>query len=206
MLVFCCTWKKVAGIKDKILIHFKSRRLQLALIMFVPLGLVMDLVHEGGHVLWGALMGGELSYMKVAFFELYPKFALTSNFELGYVSMSGLNTPFENGLFLLGGSLTTMIWAWIICPILMLRRWGSKWRLLLLELGMLGLLDMPLYVFLPQIGLKHWFLIGGSIPEPLVGIRQMGIPDTVFYLGLFASTAALAFFYWLIIKRKHPFY
>jgi hypothetical protein len=54
-------------------VHVDSEVLVLLAILFLPLGFVMDLAHEFGHVLWGIAVGGELVYLKIAFFEIYPK-------------------------------------------------------------------------------------------------------------------------------------
>lgn len=35
-------------------------------------------------------MGGNLAYMKIAYLEIYPRLAITSNFELGVARVDGL--------------------------------------------------------------------------------------------------------------------
>lgn len=161
--------------------------------LFVPLGFVMDFIHEFGHVMWGIAAGGKLTYMKIAFFEIYPTFGITSQFRLGFVEVEGLTTGFKYGLFLLGGSLTTNIVAWLLAPLLLRTRFGYKTKIALRIFGLFGLLDLPLYVVLPQIGLQHWIFLGGYQPEPLVGARKMGMPDPAFYLIVILSTLGLYF-------------
>ncbi len=167
----------------------------LPLVLFIPLGLVMDFVHEFGHALWGTAMGGRLAYMKIAYIEIFPRLALTSEFILGYTRVEGLGTEFANGLFLLGGSMTTNIFSWLLILILIRTKLGSKTQVALRILGLLGLLDLPFYVIFPQIGLQHWVFLGGDIPEPLIGARKMGIPDPAFYTITVLTTLGLLFLY-----------
>ena len=172
----------------------RYKKLILPLVLFIPLGLVMDFVHEFGHAVWGVAAGGRLAYIKVAYLEIYPRLALTPNFALGLVRVDGL-TGFTHGLFLLGGSVTTNIVSWLLALILLKSKLGSRMRVGLMILGLFGLLDLPLYVLLPQIGLQHWIFLGGGVPEPLIGAREIGMPDPVFYALTLFSTLGLALLY-----------
>lgn len=167
----------------------------LSLVLFIPVGLITDVIHELGHAIWGISVGGRLTYLKVAFLEVYPRLALTSDFQLGLVKIEGLTTEFAYGLMLLGGSLTTNIASWLLALVLLRMNLGYKTRLGLRIMGVLGLLDLPFYVILPQIGLRHWVFLGGKTPEPLIGARKMGIPDPVFYAAVILVTLGLAFLY-----------
>ena len=178
----------------KLRVGFRYREFLLPLVLFIPLGLVMDFVHEFGHALWGIALGGRFTYMKIAYFEIYPRLAMTSQFCLGQVVVRGL-TEFEYGLFLLGGSLTTNVVSWLLALILLKTKLGHKTQVALKILGLFGFLDLPFYVFLPQIGLRHWIFLGGDRPEPLLGARNMGIPDPVFYIIIVLSTLSLIFLY-----------
>jgi hypothetical protein len=171
------------------------RRLLLPLALLIPLGLVMDLVHELGHAIWAVALGGRLTYMKIAYLEIYPKLALTPDFALGYVKVEGLATEVAHGLFLLGGSVTSNTVAWLLALILLRMRLGSAVRVVLRVLGFFGLLDLPFYVLLPQIGLRHWFFLGGEMPEPLMGARSIGIPGPAFYMMVLLSTLGLVILY-----------
>lgn len=186
----------------KLGIGFKYRELFLLLVLFILLGLVMDFVHESGHVLWGIAVGGRLTYMKIAYFEIYPQFTITPQFCLGYVEVAGLLTEFEHGLFLLGGSLTTNIISWLLALILLKAKLRYRTRVALKILGLFGLLDLPFYVLFPQIGLRHWIIIGGNTPEPLLGARNTGIPDPVFYVMTVLTTLGLAFIYFKTLWEK----
>jgi len=177
-------------------VGFKYEMLLLPLVLFIPLGLVMDFVHESGHALWGTATGGRLTYMKVTYLEIYPRLALTPQFELGKVQVvwDGPGpTYFQYGLFLLGGSLMTNIVSWLLALILLWTRLGHKTQVALRLLGIFGLLDLPLYVLFPQIGLRHWIFLGGCQPEPLLGARMMEIPDVAFYVIVGLTTLGLIF-------------
>jgi len=186
----------------KLRVGFKYRDFFLLLVLFILLGLVMDFVHESGHALWGIAVGGRLTYMKIAYFEIYPRFTITPQFCLGYVEVAGLLTDFERGLFLLGGSLTTNIISWFLALILLKAKLQCRTRVALKILGLFGLLDLPFYVLFPQIGLRHWIFLGGNTPEPLLGARNIGIPDPVFYVMTVLTTLGLAFIYFETLWEK----
>ena len=189
----------------KLRIGFKYETLLLPLVLFIPLSLVMDFVHEFGHAMWGVATGGRLTYMKITYFEIYPRLAITPQFDLGevHVIWAGQSLPaFEYGLFLLGGSLTTNIVSWLLALILLKISFGFKTKIALRILGLFGLLDLPLYVLFPQIGLHHWIFLGGCQPEPLIGARKMGIPDSAFCIMVVLSTLGLLFFYFKPFWKK----
>jgi hypothetical protein len=181
---------------------FKYKEFFFPLVLFIPLGLVMDFVHEFGHALWGIAVGGRLTYMKIAYFEIYPQFSLTSTFVLGFARVEGLTTEFASGLMSLGGSLTTNIVSWLLALILLKTKFGYKTQVALKILGLFGLLDLPFYVLFPQIGLRHWIFLGGDTPEPLLGARNIGIPDPVFYITTALTNLGLAFLYFKTLREK----
>jgi len=167
------------------------KRLSWLVFLILILGLLMIFVHELGHVIWGAAAGGTLSRVQIAFFQLFPKVAVTSQFCLGSVEMNGLISSAQTGLFLLGGSTTTNVLSWLLSPLTFTRRLSSGRRRAVKIVGTFGLLDLPLYVALPQFGLQHWIVLGGSRPEPLVGARMLGIDDPVFVVLVVFTTFGL---------------
>ncbi len=162
--------------------RFPYKQFLLWFVLSLPVGFLMDLVHEGGHALWGTLQGGTLTYLQIAVFQLYPRLAFAPDFRLGYTVVEGLSTPFSRGVFLVGGSVTTHVASWLLVPLLRRQHLGYRTRISVWTLGLFGLLDLPFYVFFPQIGLKHWIVVGGSLAEPLLGARLIGLPDPLFYL------------------------
>ena len=167
------------------------------LALFIPLGLVMDFVHESGHAMWGTAVGGRLTYMQIAYVIIYPRLAVTTHFQLGLARVDGLTYgSFACGLMLLGGSMTTNIASWLLALILLKTSLGNKTQVALKVLGLFGILDLPFYVVFPQMGLGHWIFFGGGCgPEPLNGARMMGIPDPAFYLMVALSTLGLVSLY-----------
>ncbi|MFB0505038.1 MAG: hypothetical protein ACETWE_14565 [Candidatus Bathyarchaeia archaeon] len=178
------------------------RTLFKILILFVPLGLAMDLVHECGHAVWGIAVGGRLTYMKIAYLEIYPQLAITPNFELGLARVDGLKTDFAHGVTLIGGSMTTNIASWLLVLVMLGAKLGSNTQPVLKIVGLFGLLDLPFYVVFPQIGLRHWIFLGGHTPEPLTGSRMLGVPDPVFYTVVFLTTLGLTFLYFESLREK----
>ena len=186
----------------KLRVGFKYETLLLPLVLFIPLGLVMDFVHEFGHAMWGTAVGGRLTYMKIAYFEIYPRLAITPQFQLGLVEVTGFPTEFASGVMRLGGSLTTNIVSWVLALFLLKMSLGYKKQVALRILGLFGLLDLPIYVLFPQIGLRHWIFLGGRQPEPLIGARKMGIPDPAFYMMVILTTLGLIFLYFKPLWEK----
>lgn len=174
---------------------FYKKKLILILTLLVPLGLQMGLIHEAGHALCGITLGGTLSHMQIAWFTLYPNPGIASQFKLGEVIVTGLSTPTQEGSFLLAGSVATNIVAWLIAILINAGNLGTRTGFALRTLGVIGLLDLPLYTFLPLIGLRHWILLGNNQPEPLIGARELGIPDLLFFPLVIALTVALVFVY-----------
>lgn len=160
--------------------------------LLIPFSLIMCFLHELGHAFWGTVVGGKLSYLQVMYLIVYPKLAFTSHFHLGLARVEGLTYgSFEYGLFLLGGSLTTNLVSWIVAIVLLLTNFNERIKIALKSFGLWGILDMPFYVLFPQLGLSHWIIIGGCIPEPLIGARMMSVPDIIFYLLVILSTFGL---------------
>jgi hypothetical protein len=199
-LVLLFLWKFLF---PKLGISTSYKTFLLSASLFIPLGVVMDFVHEFGHALWGTIMGGTITYMQIAYFQIFPQIAITPHFVLGLTMIEGLTygSP-AYGVMLLGGSMTTNIVSWIIALILLKTSFGNKKQAALKILGLLGMADLPFYVIFPQIGLSHWIFLGGNTPEPLIGARMIGIFDVVFYIFIAASTFGLILLYFKSLREK----
>lgn len=199
-LVLLFLWKFLF---PKLGISTSYKTFLLSASLFIPLGIVMDFVHEFGHALWGTIMGGTITYMQIAYFQIFPQIAITPHFVLGLTMIEGLTygSP-AYGVMLLGGSMTTNIVSWIIALILLKTSFGNKKQAALKILGLLGMADLPFYVIFPQIGLSHWIFLGGNTPEPLIGARIMGVLDVVFYIFIAASTFGLILLYFRSLREK----
>ena len=199
-LVLLFLWKFLF---PKLGISTSYKTFLLSASLFIPLGIVMDFVHEFGHALWGTIMGGTITYMQIAYFQIFPQIAITPHFVLGLTMIEGLTygSP-AYGVMLLGGSMTTNIVSWIIALILLKTSFGNKKQAALKILGLLGMADLPFYVIFPQIGLSHWIFLGGNTPEPLIGARMIGVLDVVFYIFIAASTFGLILLYLRSLGEK----
>jgi hypothetical protein len=187
LLLDMIVWSGVSYVVTFLILSRNQRTLRtidrsvIILPLFVVLGgFVMAVIHELGHAVWGTVLGGHLTFMQVAFFELYPHLAVTSDFIVGIVRIQGLVNE-AYGVFLLGGSVTTNMVAWLLPWILQQRQCDKHSRWMLQINSIYGLLDLPFYVIWPQLGLRHWVILGGDSPEPLIGARLVGIPVGVFY-------------------------
>ena len=172
-----------------------NRRFVYSAALLMPMGLLIGLIHELGHVLAGTALGGTIAYLQVGFVELYPKLTIASQFKLGSVIVTGLPSPTQQGLLLLAGSLSSTIAALTIGVLLYTRKMDYRSTYYLKIIGILGLLDLPFYATFSSMGLRHWILFGETQPEPLIGARQIGIPDPIFYLAVAAITFALILLY-----------
>jgi hypothetical protein len=190
-----------------------NKRFVYSAALLMPMGLLIGLIHELGHALAGTALGGTLSYLQLGFVELYPKLTIASQFKLGSVIVTGLPSPTQQGLLLIAGSLSSTIAALTIGVLLYTRKMDCRSTYYLKIIGILGLLDLPFYATFSSMGLRHWILLGETQPEPLIGARQMGIPDPIFYLAVAAITFALILLYskksrtltlkWLEITKKN---
>jgi len=178
-------------------IDVNQSTLLLLIFLLIPIGLIMDFVHESGHALWATTAGGRLVYMKIAYLEIYPRLAITPEFQLGLTSIEGIAYgSAAYGLMLLGGSMTTNIASWTLALILFRGDLPRNVQVMLKFLGLFGFLDLPFYIIFPQLGLYHWIFLGGGCgPEPLIGARMVGIPDPIFYLVVVISTLGQVFLY-----------
>jgi len=177
-------------------ISFDSKKSLLPLVLFIPFGLLMDVIHELGHGVWGTLVGGRLTQIQIAYFIMYPSLAVTPEFRLGAAGVEGLPYgSFAYGFMLLGGSMATNIASWIIAIVLFKMSLNNRVQDALRVFGLFGILDLPFYIVFPQMGLCHWIFLGGCGAEPLNGTRMMGIPDFAFYLAVVISVFGLIFLY-----------
>ena len=189
--VIACFVLKRLGMKGEIAVPYRT--LVLPLVLLIPFGLAMCLIHEVGHGLWGTLAGGRLLYIQVAYVIIDPYgIRCSPHFQLGAAAVDGLTYGSSGyGLMLLGGSMMTSIAAWVLGLVLLKINVSSRTQVALKVFSLWGILDLPFYVVFPQMGLGHWIVFGGRGPEPLTGARMMGVPDAVFYLVVVLSTIGL---------------
>jgi hypothetical protein len=169
-------------------------------------------VHELGHGLTTLALGGE-------FHALYawpgvqvwphPGRRLTQ-LQMSNIGLVHLDFPTEweddgwqEGLIGLMGSGSNLIAAALaLATLWAFRPRGGLFYLLAAE--SLMFLDILLYTFLPLVGLRHFFIVGGAYPEPLVSARMLGIPGWAFMPGILTISALLAVgFVKIILGAKH---
>ncbi|MEJ2242704.1 MAG: M50 family metallopeptidase, partial [Candidatus Bathyarchaeota archaeon] len=168
-----------------------NKKFILIMALLIPLGLLTALIHEIGHAFWGTAIGGTISQMQIGYIVIYPKLEIVSQFKLGSTIITGLSTSFQHGLFLLAGSLTTNIAAWLILLLINTRKLGIHTKVSFKILGYFGVFDLPFYIIFPILGLRHWILFGETQPEPLIGARELGIPETGFFVLVLIITLIL---------------
>lgn len=163
-------------------------------------GVLSFFVHELGHGLTTLALGGEFHALYVwPGIEIWPDPGqrLTAR-RMSNIGLVHLDFPSEwvedgwqEGLIGLMGSGSNLAAAALALLALRALR-PTGWRFLLLTAESLMFLDILLYTFLPLIGLRHFFLIGGSHPEPLESALMLGIPAWAFMLGVLFISAILA--------------
>jgi hypothetical protein len=171
-----------------------GRSLWLSLLVFVLLlALVMvlsTLIHELGHGLTAEALGGEFISIDVyPGFQIWPDFG--KPFEGGWDHQIALmyyrygpswqDGNWRDGLVQLMGSGINLLLATFALVLLRVFRPKGLFKLLLAAEALM-VFDIVFYTFLPLIGLRHLFFIGGANPEPLGGALKMGIPQPVFLL------------------------
>jgi hypothetical protein len=164
-----------------------ANRLKWAIIAF-GIALFGLLMHEFGHAIVICIFGGRIT--KVVFIsgiQVYPYFSMVEwNGLFGYLDYK---TPSEivhskiNGLIYFMGSGATALSALAISLVLQFCFEGT-WRKTLLLLAGLWPLDIITYSIFPILGLPHWIILGGRLPEPLHGAIRMGVSATGYYLFL----------------------
>jgi hypothetical protein len=153
----------------------------LVVLYLVLLGPIGTLVHEGGHAAGVVCGGAHVTRVGLGFgLVLYPELAWEGwRPYFGWVEWDGDLSPRAHGAMLLAGSGTTAAVALLASLLLAGIRQVGPVTHVLRALSLLHL-DGLTYTFLPQWGLRHWGPLGGDTPEPLVGARALGLPETGF--------------------------
>lgn len=163
-------------------------------------GILSFFVHELGHGLATLALGGKFHALYVwPGIEIWPDPGqrLTTR-QMSNIGLVHLDFPSEwaengwqEGLIGLMGSGSNLIAAAL--ALLALRALHpTGWPFLLLKAESLMFLDILLYTFLPLVGLRHFFFIGGSHPEPLESALMLGIPAWFFMLAVLLLSALLS--------------
>lgn len=104
---------------------------------------------------------------------------------------------------MMAGSTATLVVALIIALVLpRLSNTGLRWAAT--ALGLVCLADLPFYVFLPQLGIRHWILYGGRDSEPLMAASLAGIPRGVFEISVAVVVAMVLVLYARALSKRSP--
>ena len=182
--------------------------LRLILMFFVALGLVGIVglfVHELGHGITAEVLGGEFRGLYVMpGVQVWPHPGQSyAKAWPGYVGLADLKIDgWQAGVVDLMGSGSNLLVAALALGALWMFR-PHEWSRRLLVAEALMFVDLLFYTFLPQIGLRHFFFIGGDYAEPLEGAVRLGVPAWAFML-LVALVSALMT--WGLVKfvRSNP--
>lgn len=166
----------------------------LLLFLIVILSSFNLLLHEFGHCLTLDIVGGRCGGVYVLpGVQVWPLSEFGTAAEEPWDNYFGRTVyaepapgPFEEGLVSLMGSGSVAIistFALLALGIIKLKGWPG----VILLIQSLFFLDIVTYTILPHFfGLRHFFLWGGTTPEPLDGAILMEIPEDYFILGVVA--------------------
>jgi hypothetical protein len=165
--------------------------LRSSLVFLLVLGLVSLLnllVHEFGHCLTMDAVGGECGGVYVyPGVKIFPLNELGQKYDGPWPNAIGATTyasppPTEGarGIVSLIGSGSVAILSLLALLALYVFHPRGGMRTVLLAQSIM-FLDLLTYTILPRwFGLPHFFVLGGTEPEPLNGAIQMGISESVF--------------------------
>ena len=165
----------------------------LFLLVFMVVAVLNLLLHEVGHCITMIAVGGGCEGMYVySGIQIYPLSEFGQEYGEGWpqealgaaVSAGSAPSEWAGGLISLMGSGTTAILSFLaLIGLYLFRPRGGRRRLVVAQ--SLMFLDLLTYTILPHwFGLPHFFVIGGTRPEPLNGALQMGISETAFVAGV----------------------
>lgn len=177
-------------------------------VLFCSLTFAGVIVHEIGHAVSAEWVGGEFVALYITpGVELFPDFGAAFPHEWQeWVAITAFNPgpawrAYDFGFVGLMGCGFTMTVALIANVLLWWLRpkfWLVRDTLVIVSFYFL---DMLTYTIIPSLGFRHWVVIGGSTAEPLVGARQMDIPDLMYFTLLFATCAGLCVSLWRYARR-----
>ena len=162
-----------------------------SLVFLIVLGLVAFLnllVHEFGHCLTINAVGGECGGVYVyPGVKIFPLNELGQKYDKAWEGAIGLTnyaspppTERARGIVSLMGSGSVAILSLLALVTLYVFHPHKGMRTLLLAQSIM-FLDLLTYTILPRwFGLPHFFIVGGTDPEPLDGAVQMGVPESTF--------------------------
>jgi hypothetical protein len=189
--------------REKTMRAFRNHLRTIA-VFLVTLGMVWivaSFVHELSHGLTAQVLGGKFNWLYVwPGIQVWPHPGQpydgewgTSIAKLAYTTGQGWGSDsWQDGLVRLMGSGTNLLLAALaLASLWLFRPQGWPRRLLIAETLMLE--DILLYTIPPELfGLPHYFIFGGSKPEPVDGAELLGCPRWVFVILIVLVSALMA--------------
>lgn len=144
-------------------------------------------MHELGHGLTALMLGGKIHAL-----YLWPGAQIWPGWDwpthphyTGFVAAISFSDAsdwqaalWKPGLVVLMGSGANLMLAFLAVSMLEYRRSAGLLKYFLVALSLL-FLDIFCYTFLPLVGLRHFIMLGGAYPEPLIGARLLGVSDVI---------------------------
>src|SRR5262245_53216096 len=147
-----------------------ARKILVYLITFCVIAILRLLAHETGHLLSVIILGGKINLIAIMpGIRLYPTLGLQTWEGWGAIVDYSLNngTPFKAGFIAFVGSGGTAILGYIAIAVLLAKKPNGLAQFAWLTAALLCVWDIIAYSVFPELGLRHWILIGQRTPEPL---------------------------------------
>ena len=155
-------------------------------------------IHEAAH--WAVVLaqGGHIRFAQLGYWRVYPQPTVRmEQFDL----LLGFAGVWNLWPMMMAGSTATLVVALIIALGLpRLSNTGLRWAAT--ALGLVCLADLPFYVLLPQLGIRHWILYGGSDSEPMMAASLAGIPRGLFEISVAVVVAMVLGLYARALSKR----
>jgi hypothetical protein len=139
----------------------------------------------------GLACGGRVDQIFVTGIQLWPEFAwIGPQGVFGWCDVEGVTSGVCPQLWLLTGSLSTLLVSLLAIALLYARKWNRTIHWLFLGAAFWWI-DLFTYT-LPSFGVRRYILFGRRISEPYDAAVVMGIPGWIFQLFVVATCVMLA--------------
>lgn len=168
----------------------------LLVVLLIPANIILGTAcHEiVGHGFVGIACGGRLNQIIVTGIQLWPRLKWTGpQGAFGWCDVTGVSGQICNHLWLLTGSLSTLLVSMIAIALLFARKRSGMTQLILHGFAFWWI-DLFTYT-LPSFGLRRYIIFGRRIAEPYDAAVALGIPGwicQVFVLVVCGSLAVLS--------------
>lgn len=155
-----------------------------------------------GHGLVGVACGGRIDQIIVTGVQLWPRLEwIGPQGAFGWCDVEGVTGPICTHLWLLTGSLSTLLVSLFAIALLHTRKWSGAMHLILLGFAFWWI-DLFTYT-LPSLGLRRYVLFGRRIAEPYDAAVALGISGWIFQI-LVLIVVALGLFFTGKSMKKSP--